>query len=387
MADRKACVDAAMEFEPDVVVHAAGGVALSRFEREPYIAQLDYVGAEHTLAAARAVRARYVLGVVRLGLQRLSARGLRFGESDLPDPVNAYGRSKLACEEATMRSNVRWLITRPGEVYGVNVSRPAHDGRRAREPWERSGLALWLIERLRARTPLPAPAGVWRCPTYAWDYAQRMCELIAQGCEGVYNTAGPVALGRRDWLELLADACGCPRELVQEGTTAAYLHACGEDPRVKLPSNTALSDEKARAAIGLSAVAPERGAGVDARAAAPHARACRVPGTLVSATACYTIEREHSMNKSQLVEAIAADSGLSKADAGRAVESFVTTVGKTLKKGDEVVITGFGKFSVVKRAARQGVNPRTGEKVKIKASKAPKFTPGASLKQTVHPKK
>ena len=80
------------------------------------------------------------------------------------------------------------------------------------------------------------------------------------------------------------------------------------------------------------------------------------------------------MNKSQLVEAIAGDSGLSKADAGRAVESFLTTVGKTLKKGDEVVITGFGKFSVVKRAARQGVNPRTGEKVKIKASKAPKFT-------------
>jgi DNA-binding protein HU-beta len=93
------------------------------------------------------------------------------------------------------------------------------------------------------------------------------------------------------------------------------------------------------------------------------------------------------MNKSQLVETIAADSGLSKADAGRAVESFLATVGKTLKKGDEVVITGFGKFSVVKRAARQGVNPRTGEKVKIKASKAPKFTPGASLKQTVHHKK
>lgn len=93
------------------------------------------------------------------------------------------------------------------------------------------------------------------------------------------------------------------------------------------------------------------------------------------------------MNKSQLVEALAADSGLSKADAGRAVESFVGIVGKSLKKGDEVVITGFGKFSVVKRAARQGVNPRTGEKVKIKASKAPKFTPGAALKQTVHPKK
>ena len=93
------------------------------------------------------------------------------------------------------------------------------------------------------------------------------------------------------------------------------------------------------------------------------------------------------MNKSQLVEAVAADSGLSKADAGRAVESFVTLVGKTLKKGDEVVITGFGKFSVVKRAARQGVNPRTGERVKIKASKAPKFSAGATLKQAVSGKK
>src|SRR5580693_4097034 len=89
------------------------------------------------------------------------------------------------------------------------------------------------------------------------------------------------------------------------------------------------------------------------------------------------------MNKTQLVEAVSADSGLSKADAARAVESFVGTVGKSLKKGDEVVITGFGKFSVVKRAARQGVNPRTGEKVKIKASKAPKFSAGTRLKRAV----
>jgi DNA-binding protein HU-beta len=93
------------------------------------------------------------------------------------------------------------------------------------------------------------------------------------------------------------------------------------------------------------------------------------------------------MNKSQLIEAVAADSGLSKADSSRAIESLLATVTKTLKKGDEVSITGFGKFSVVKRAARLGVNPRTGEKVKIKASKAPKFSAGASLKQSVSPKK
>jgi len=93
------------------------------------------------------------------------------------------------------------------------------------------------------------------------------------------------------------------------------------------------------------------------------------------------------MNKSQLIDAVASDSGLTKVDTARAIESLLTTVTKTLKKGDEVSITGFGKFSVVKRAARQGVNPRTGEKVKIKASKAPKFSAGASLKQAVSPKK
>ena len=89
------------------------------------------------------------------------------------------------------------------------------------------------------------------------------------------------------------------------------------------------------------------------------------------------------MNKSQLIEAVAADSGLTKADAGRALDSLVGTVSKALKKGDEVAITGFGKFSVVKRAARQGVNPQTGERVKIRASKAPKFTAGATLKSSV----
>lgn len=93
------------------------------------------------------------------------------------------------------------------------------------------------------------------------------------------------------------------------------------------------------------------------------------------------------MNKSQLIDAVAKDSGLSKADSSRAIESVLATVTKSLKKGDEVSITGFGKFSVVKRAARQGVNPRTGERVKIKASKAPKFSPGAGLKQAISPKK
>lgn len=90
------------------------------------------------------------------------------------------------------------------------------------------------------------------------------------------------------------------------------------------------------------------------------------------------------MNKSELVENVASDAGLSKADAARAVDSLLTTVEKRLRKGEDVSITGFGKFSVAKRGTRTGRNPQTGETVKIKASKTPKFSPGASLKQAVN---
>jgi DNA-binding protein HU-beta len=89
------------------------------------------------------------------------------------------------------------------------------------------------------------------------------------------------------------------------------------------------------------------------------------------------------MNKSQLVDSIAADSGLSKTEAARALEAFVASVSQSLKQGDEVAITGFGKFTVAKRPARTGRNPQTGEAMKIKASKTPKFTAGASLKDAV----
>jgi DNA-binding protein HU-beta len=90
------------------------------------------------------------------------------------------------------------------------------------------------------------------------------------------------------------------------------------------------------------------------------------------------------MNKTELVEAIAKESGLTNADARKSVEAFITTVEKTLKRGDEIALTGFGKFSVARRSARTGRNPQTGETVKIKASKAPKFTAGAGLKGVVN---
>ncbi len=89
------------------------------------------------------------------------------------------------------------------------------------------------------------------------------------------------------------------------------------------------------------------------------------------------------MNKAELVAKIASDAGISKAAAAKALGSFTTTVTKTLKKGNKVTLVGFGTFSVAKRKARNGVNPQTGEKIKIKARKVPKFTCGKALKDAI----
>lgn len=90
------------------------------------------------------------------------------------------------------------------------------------------------------------------------------------------------------------------------------------------------------------------------------------------------------MNKAELVEAIAAETKLTKADATKAVEAFVTVTTKALKKGDRVALVGFGSFTVTKRAARTGRNPQTGKAIKIAAKKVAKFKAGAELGKAVN---
>jgi DNA-binding protein HU-beta len=90
------------------------------------------------------------------------------------------------------------------------------------------------------------------------------------------------------------------------------------------------------------------------------------------------------MNKTELVEAIAKQAGLSKKASDDAVKAFVETVTKELKKGEKVTLIGFGTFEVSKRSARKGRNPQTGAEIKIKASKAPKFKAGKALKDAVN---
>lgn len=93
------------------------------------------------------------------------------------------------------------------------------------------------------------------------------------------------------------------------------------------------------------------------------------------------------MNKNDLVAAVSNQSGLTKTDAAKAVDAFIDAVSAALKKGDEVRIIGFGTFAVSKRQATEGRNPRTGDVIKIAASKQPKFRAGKALKEAVNNKK
>lgn len=90
------------------------------------------------------------------------------------------------------------------------------------------------------------------------------------------------------------------------------------------------------------------------------------------------------MNKNDLIAAVANSTGLSKTDATKAVDGVIEAITKSLKKGGEVRLVGFGTFSVAKRAASTGRNPRTGESIKIPASKQPKFKAGKALKDAVN---
>lgn len=90
------------------------------------------------------------------------------------------------------------------------------------------------------------------------------------------------------------------------------------------------------------------------------------------------------MNKAELIEAVMKEAGIEvKKQAGEAVDAVFGTITKVLSKGEEVAIAGFGTFKVAKRAARQGINPRTGEKIQIAASIKPKFRAGKVLKEAV----
>jgi DNA-binding protein HU-beta len=89
------------------------------------------------------------------------------------------------------------------------------------------------------------------------------------------------------------------------------------------------------------------------------------------------------MNKAQLIDAVAKEAKLSKVDAGKAIDATVAAITKSMKKGEGVILVGFGSFSIAKRAARTGRNPQTGKPIKIAAKKVAKFKAGSALAKLV----
>jgi DNA-binding protein HU-beta len=89
------------------------------------------------------------------------------------------------------------------------------------------------------------------------------------------------------------------------------------------------------------------------------------------------------VTKAEFVDRVAQESGLGKSEAGKAVDAVLDTISEVLSRGGEVNFTGFGKFSVADRGARQGVNPQTGEKIEIAATRVPRFSAGSALKSAV----
>ena len=89
------------------------------------------------------------------------------------------------------------------------------------------------------------------------------------------------------------------------------------------------------------------------------------------------------MNKRELIDEVSGKVGITKKGAGNVIDAIVETITKALKKGEKVALVGFGTFQVMKRKARRGRNPQTGEEIQIPAKKVPKFVPGKSLRKEV----
>jgi DNA-binding protein HU-beta len=108
------------------------------------------------------------------------------------------------------------------------------------------------------------------------------------------------------------------------------------------------------------------------------------PEPLIASKHHDLIRRDRNVTKSEFVDQVSSRADLGKAEAGKAVDAVLDTIQETLQRGSDVTFSGFGKFHVADRGARQGVHPRTGEPIQIAASKVPRFTAGSGLKKAVN---
>lgn len=240
--DRENVVSMIGAQRPDVIVHSAASVGLGAMELDNRLVQRNERATSNTVTAAETSQCAYVLVSSDWVFPGNLQNGDCYLEDDLRAPINAYGRSKAASEVLVETSSIPWLITRPANVYGVNLSTQIDGGSDDARLWQRSSLALqWLGQLLKGK-PVLAPESARQCPTSAWSYATRICDLVDHDARGIFNTAGPVSMTRADYLRTLAGIFDLDTELVQSASIRASLEDAHEYPELPIPANTSLSD-------------------------------------------------------------------------------------------------------------------------------------------------
>ena len=237
---------------PDVIVHSAASVSLSALERDERLVTGNVDATRNTVGAAVKHDCFYALVSSDWVFSGELEVAEAYSEHDERAPINAYGRSKMRSEEIVEQAAATWLISRPANVYGVNLSTPESGGETDSFVWERSSLALrWLARMLKGQLVF-APESTWQCPTSAWSYAGKVCEMVGREVNGIVNAAGPIAMSRYEYMRFLAGAFGVDPDLVRAATTSKFLQSEGEFEELRLPANTVLDDRVLASTVGVT---------------------------------------------------------------------------------------------------------------------------------------
>lgn len=238
------------DVKADVVIHSAASVNLSALETSAELVRASVMASRAVLEAAERRGCVFVLVSSDWVFPGDLDSGACYHETATRAPVNSYGKTKAAAEKSVEESSIPYLITRPANVYGLNLSVPKDREAIEQHIWTRSSLALRLLNDLRYGREVLGSDALYQSPTSAWSYARRTCELIEAGARGVVNVAGPQAMSRLAYLREFAIAFGMAAELVRRSNVGDMLTSQGESPTLRVPQNTSLCDGRLRECVG-----------------------------------------------------------------------------------------------------------------------------------------
>ncbi|MCS7012820.1 MAG: dTDP-4-dehydrorhamnose reductase [Chloroherpetonaceae bacterium] len=231
ITQRGAVKELIWNFSPDYIINAAAFTDVDACEREKELSwKANVTAVENLLAGARLVEAC----VVQISTDYIfDGKAGPYDETALPNPLNYYGREKLAAENAVRASGENWLIVRTNVVYGV-------------APRVKKNFAIWLTQELKNRRPVTVVDDQYGNPTLADDLARGIYELVRWGKRGVYHIAGADYLSRYEFALKLAEVFGFDKSLITPIKTADLNQLA---PR---PLQSGLITIKAQSELGIN---------------------------------------------------------------------------------------------------------------------------------------